>query len=774
MLWAGLGLALAISIVFLVAGWRAEWQLVHTWGVPLDDSWIHCQIARNLTDGHGWSYNPGVPVQNSSGPLWTVLVAVGFLVFGPQVWVPKILGAVCLLGCVAYAWKVARTLSGDAWAAGTAGVLAALSAPLAWHGLSGMETPLATVLVAATIDLFYAWDVGRRRYAWTLPAALAVMTRPETLLLVPLLALERFRLGRQTTAAPWREMAASVGLAIAFLLPYFALNLAVAGSLFPATFAAKAGDTGLGAALRNGDMKELLVALSLYPYTWGVHAIAFFAKENFAVLLLAAVGAWAAARGPRRALAPAVLLVLLPALRGAAAPHVTPGVQHGRYIACLLSVYFACAGVGVRPLVRAALPGAGRWMRAGLATVAVLAALSLLRLEWRTPAIGPGPLAALGIVWPGVEVDPVVHYTLRDEKAGLLVVALGAALLLVLGLLPRRALGATGIVVVALAVGVQGARAAGLPQLYARNVRNIQEMDVELGRWVKTRVPPGKSIAVNDIGAIAFFGERPLVDAMGLATPELVPYASPSRLRTLIGLRRLRPEVCIFFPGWFPAWMERPSLFVPLLRQRVQDNTILGGSQAVVFGADWDRFARYYSDALLEKLDPPEAYASMRGHWRRGLLNLHVQSRSELYMRAGDAARGQRDLEGAERHYRTALAIDPQEAAAWTGLLEVLAARNDRAGYGTTAQEMVRALPASSPALERLADWQFTVGQVEVAGRTFEAALALHPDDLGLLGKLEQYWTRQGDPARAAGYRERRLELTPRAQSEGAPHQPAR
>jgi len=54
------------------------------------------------------------------------------------------------------------------------------------------------------------------------------------------------------------------------------------------------------------------------------------------------------------------------------------------------------------------------------------------------------------------------------------------------------------------------------------------------------------------------------------------------------------------------------------------------------------------------------------------------------------------------------------------------------------------------------------VGQVEVAGRTFEAALALHPDDLGLLGKLEQYWTRQGDPARAAGYRERRLELTPR------------
>ena len=63
---------------------------------------------------------------------------------------------------------------------------------------------------------------------------------------------------------------------------------------------------------------------------------------------------------------------------------------------------------------------------------------------------------------------------------------------------------------------------------------------------------------------------------------------------------------------------------------------------------------------------------------------------------------------------------------------------------------------------DALADWQFTMGQVEVAGRTFEAALALHPDDLQLLGKLEQYWTRQGDAARAASYRERRMELTPR------------
>ena len=45
-------------------------------GAPLDDAWIHFQFARNLSQGHGFSYNPGQPTPGSTAPLWTLLLAL--------------------------------------------------------------------------------------------------------------------------------------------------------------------------------------------------------------------------------------------------------------------------------------------------------------------------------------------------------------------------------------------------------------------------------------------------------------------------------------------------------------------------------------------------------------------------------------------------------------------------------------------------------------------------------------------------------------------------
>src|SRR5262249_4861873 len=121
-----IGVALAVGIGVCIVCWRTEWSLVGDWGFPLDDSWIHCQIARNLAQGHGWSFNPGTPVQNSSGPLWTALIALGFTLAGPNIWVPKILGALCYLACTLATGALAWTWSGRRSAAIIA-VLAAVS-----------------------------------------------------------------------------------------------------------------------------------------------------------------------------------------------------------------------------------------------------------------------------------------------------------------------------------------------------------------------------------------------------------------------------------------------------------------------------------------------------------------------------------------------------------------------------------------------------------------------------------------------------------------------
>ncbi len=45
-------------------------------GFPLDDTWIHLQFARNVAEGQGFSFNPGVSSSGSSAPLWTLVLAV--------------------------------------------------------------------------------------------------------------------------------------------------------------------------------------------------------------------------------------------------------------------------------------------------------------------------------------------------------------------------------------------------------------------------------------------------------------------------------------------------------------------------------------------------------------------------------------------------------------------------------------------------------------------------------------------------------------------------
>ena len=48
------------------------------------------------------------------------------------------------------------------------------------------------------------------------------------------------------------------------------------------------------------------------------------------------------------------------------------------------------------------------------------------------------------------------------------------------------------------------------------------ERHVAAGRWIKENTEPSSVIATHDVGAIAFYGERKIIDMAGLVTPELI------------------------------------------------------------------------------------------------------------------------------------------------------------------------------------------------------------------------------------------------------------
>jgi hypothetical protein len=321
--------AVCLPVVFFAL---TEHRLAGVAGFPLDDSWIHLHFARNIAEGAGFSYNPGVPVAGSTAPLWTLLLALGVVAFGAS---PALVKAIGITTGVAAAIVVRRAAL--AWGAGRLGALGAAvgfawSGAVAWGALSGMEVTLAAFLVAGAL-LAHARGLD----AWAaLGAALAVLARPEAIILVPLLVLAR--------PLTLRRVLLFGGITLAVLAPAIAFNLATVGHPVPATASAK---------IEGGLLGWLSGVREPVRVTWWSRPGEFYKAWALwlwtidwllpPALLAALVLVW---RRSGRALAvPALVLVVHPLAMALFAPYRDPAFQEGRYSIHLLPIAFVLLAV---------------------------------------------------------------------------------------------------------------------------------------------------------------------------------------------------------------------------------------------------------------------------------------------------------------------------------------------------------------------------------------------------------------------------------------------
>jgi hypothetical protein len=118
---------------------------------------------------------------------------------------------------------------------------------------------------------------------------------------------------------------------------------------------------------------------------------------------------------------------------------------------------------------------------------------------------------------------------------------------------------------------------------YAWAVQNINAMQVHLGRWVDRELPKTARIAVNDIGAIAYFSRREVIDLVGLVTPEILPYKRRGDAGVIEYVRETCPDYLIVFPDWFPELTKLDWLVEPVYRVRLERNVVAGGDEMVVY-----------------------------------------------------------------------------------------------------------------------------------------------------------------------------------------------
>lgn len=336
-------LLLAAALVPVALYFAAQWRTLdgHL-GLPLDDSWIHLQFARNLAGSEGLSYNAGELVTGSSAPLWTALLSLFFLLPGsPLAWT-QAAGVALHLAGVAATYRLARELELGPGPAALAAGLMPSTYWLVWSALSGMEIPLFVLLSLHGMTLHLRERRRPEHPPLALPVlALSALARPEGLLLLALAVADRLVLVRregpgEAAAAggpgealgsalrlarpPWRRLAQGLALAALALGPALLFQLVVGGSPLPNTYAAKAG---AGSAL-----------LPQPRYLHLVLGIFFKPQPVMALLAPAGVLRLLESLGGRRdrGLLPAMWLLGLPLAASALAP---PGVlqvgNFGRY-----------------------------------------------------------------------------------------------------------------------------------------------------------------------------------------------------------------------------------------------------------------------------------------------------------------------------------------------------------------------------------------------------------------------------------------------------------
>lgn len=397
--------ALLAAVGFFLLRERSIAGSVGLSGFPLDDSWIHLQFARNLALGQGFAYNPGVPVSGSTAPLWTLALAALFKAGGADPAWAKAAGVAAALGAVWLARQLALAWTGNTALGLTAALVTAWSAPVVWGALSGMEVTLAALLVTAVL---VAHTAGGTALSAAL-LGLAVLARPESLLLLPLL----WCAGPLTI----RRSAILWGLPAALLLPWVAFNLRTGGTPLPATAAAKIEGGLLG--VLSGSRDTVATTFFGRPWQFEREWLVWLASVNVLLPILILPGLWVLWRRGGRAWAlPASVLLLHPLGMALLAPYRGPAFQEGRYSIQLLPLAIVVAVSAFVPLLSAArFRPAWMWMACALIVAAALVPLGAgaTRYAWAVQNIDAMQVG-LGR-WVEAHTPPGARVALNDVGA---------------------------------------------------------------------------------------------------------------------------------------------------------------------------------------------------------------------------------------------------------------------------------------------------------------------------------------------------------------------
>lgn len=133
-----------------------------------------------------------------------------------------------------------------------------------------------------------------------------------------------------------------------------------------------------------------------------------------------------------------------------------------------------------------------------------------------------------------------------------------------------------------------------------KDVDSTERLYHQMGVWVRDNLDPGARLATNDIGGVAYFAPRDLIDVMGLASPEIWPvlWRAPGEPQDVNKLRdyfrQEKIEYLIASPRYYPAITRDSRVFQPVMKWQEDPKRSTGRtiSPQVLYKVEWDKEQR--------------------------------------------------------------------------------------------------------------------------------------------------------------------------------------
>lgn len=467
------------------------------YGSLFDDSMISMRYARNLAEGRGLVWNPGEPgVEGYTNFAWTLVMALVHRLGVPPSLVGIVVAALSALALVATLFVVrdlARRISGDETVARVAVWITALSYPLSYWALRGMETGVLALTFALCARSTVRICKGEARQVAALAAwsAVAVLIRTDSL--VPVAACGLAILWAGPPGRRLRPVVVVGAVAAATFAAHTLLRIAWYGEPLPNTYHLKVAGIPLVERVQRGSLGLVVrtftgwwlpLGLAFAPFLLRLQRIRSIA--SIPLVLISSVGAYSA-------------------WTGGDAWEWMP--YPNRFLTRAIPLVAVSSALGVVAIARSD-PRTRRTIGTSCVAAATVA-LVVLRVE----------------VLP-TELLQVSTLTFPARSLGMIVTVLvcsAAALVL------RRG-GPRAATAVLCTAAVLATSWVGLTN-WARSDAALARADkdlVEIGVLVDELTPPDTRIGVVAAGALPYFADREAIDLLG-KSDATIAHESPSR-----------------------------------------------------------------------------------------------------------------------------------------------------------------------------------------------------------------------------------------------------